>query len=663
MSKIFIPLYETDTSESGITSREESKIFNGYVYNDGFAVGVTKRPGYSSKWDMANANEVVFSPFVDSVGDTWWIDSAKVLWKNGATGGTAVTTWSTLTTFSNNSGIGTVDWTDPSNAQTQDGSSATVSLVGSFLGSQVSHWLLGVDPTIAAPAGNPNITGIEVKLVASDFIVESSGTGETATVQLYNSGFTGNQKTQSIGTSSTIEFILGSPTDTWGLTVTGNTVVASTFGVGVSMTPFPTHTHTASVDTLQIRFYYAASTTGSNLYTKNGITWAEDDKFIYIHGGGDGTTTSSDYYVIRDLANQAGGIIEITDADHPLKQATKLKSPPGVVALDGYFFIIGNFTTSTVGVDSFTRIYNCDLGDLANWTSTSFISSRKPGQLKCLAKHHNHVVAFGDKGMEFFYNAGNPLGSPLSPRLDIDYDIGIVSEELDSLNDNSHSMVANIGDNLFFVGKNKQGAVAIYVLDNFRLAKISNPAVDRLLRDDGRSCIRGVLSYNNKEFLMLTPDHTQTEVLVYDLKDKLWYAWSVDYQRGISSNKLAIDNSAKVFEIGTKQDNGSNYLFKLVTRKINEVNYLRNVTLGNYKYCSAASIYSSLPGSTTNLSISYSDDDGQNFSTARNLDINTTRNKITRLGRFIDRQFKLEYTGDNDFSLYALILELTAEIT
>ena len=392
--------------------------------------------------------------------------------------------------------------------------------------------------------------------------------------------------------------------------------------------------------------------TATNLYTKDGVTWAEDETYVYLHGGApSGGTTNSDYRITKSTA----GLTEITDADMPIKVAST-EVVPGVVQLDGYICIAAN-----VGVDS--RIYNSDLGSMTAWTSTNFIAAQlESDKLVYLAKHKNHIVAFGQGSIEFFYNAGNPTGSPLSRRSDIFYKVGLVSQTLAETEKSSKSMVASYGDTLFFVGKPQGGAVGIYALDGFKLERISTPAIDYLLLDNGDTVIRGIVTYKNKAFLIVQDNWSNSYSLVYDISDNIWYHWTVTYQRGavsgIGSSKVVVGTSPIVSSIsGIGDDTSTNPAFTIITPKIDNVSAKQD-TSHLRKFCSQLAVSSDNPGSTTNISISYTDDDYQTYSTARTLDINKYDSKLTGLGSFYERAFKLSYTGANNLKLYSLILDL-----
>lgn len=419
----------------------------------------------------------------------------------------------------------------------------------------------------------------------------------------------------------------------------------------------------------------------SNLFLTNGITWAEDDTYIYIHGGNDRVAATSDYVLQKTYA---GNVLidtptEITDADHPCRSS--LFSPPGVVALDGYFFIIGSDGTDR-------KIYNSDLGDPTSWVSTNAIAaSLEPDALFYLAKHKNHIVAFGSSSIEFFYDAGNPTGSPLARRNDIFYKVGIVSHALSaqdgagnsgpengsSTNTNGKSMVATYGDVLFFLGRPDGGTVGVYALHDFKLERISTPAIDRILTDSGMfngssgTCIKGIVTFNNKAFLVVDPDFSNNNAgmdpLIYDINENRWYQWDVDYIRGVYKNRIcAADVTMRT--VSGFQDGGADYDGpSIYTTKINQLPGVNVNTYNRLKVCNELSVRAGDRGTGTStlLEVSYTDNDFLTFSTVRTLDMDKFGSRLTGLGAFYERAFLLNYIDGGATvqpKLYDLVLDI-----
>ena len=61
---------------------------------------------------------------------------------------------------------------------------------------------------------------------------------------------------------------------------------------------------------------------------------------------------------------------------------------------------------------------------------------------------------------------------------------------------------------------------------------------------------------------------------------------------------------------------------------------------------------------TSTCGVSWSDDDGQTWSTARNVDLNDARPTLTRLGTFRKRQFRITNSSDAPMELEAMELDV-----
>lgn len=177
-----------------------------------------------------------------------------------------------------------------------------------------------------------------------------------------------------------------------------------------------------------------------------------------------------DYLVILDRENNEGWYMEassptvvnpIIDTDFPSNIPNILITGGGAV-LDGYLFVM----------DTKGTIYNSDLNDPTSWDGLNFIASQREEDAGVfLTKHHDHLVAIGTKSIEFFYDAGNAVGSPISPRQDISYVTGAIDTK----------SVFNTGDIVYFVGSEKVGTVGVFQISQFTLKKVSNDAIDAYL--------------------------------------------------------------------------------------------------------------------------------------------------------------------------------------
>jgi hypothetical protein len=195
-----------------------------------------------------------------------------------------------------------------------------------------------------------------------------------------------------------------------------------------------------------------------------------------------GTAVHFVYYVVGDdirvllftgtninrlyhLTEAGNGVVEPDHAVDPVVSS----APP--VFLDGYIFYIGH----GFGTTPRQRIYNSTLGDPTEVDiSTSFIDAEMHSDaLVAITKHHNHIVAFGQRSIEFFYNAEIEIGSPLQRQPAYSSRIG-----LSTLSASLYRKVMEIGDEIYFIGREEGGGIGVFVIDNFRVKRISFPGLD-----------------------------------------------------------------------------------------------------------------------------------------------------------------------------------------
>jgi hypothetical protein len=191
----------------------------------------------------------------------------------------------------------------------------------------------------------------------------------------------------------------------------------------------------------------------------------------------------------------------ITSANYP---ATTVR---GIVYLDGTYYVM-----TPAG-----SIYGSAIDDPTTWSALNVIQSRmEPDGGVMLARQLNLIVAFSSYSTEFFYDAGNPTGSPLLPYTSAMLEIGCANAE----------SVAQVENTLFFMGVSKAKGRSIYRMDGTTPQVISTPAIDRVLNADSLAnvssyCIK--LSGHGFYFLTL---RTTGITLVYDFVSGQWSKWT-----------------------------------------------------------------------------------------------------------------------------------------
>lgn len=194
-------------------------------------------------------------------------------------------------------------------------------------------------------------------------------------------------------------------------------------------------------------------------------------------------------------------LVKVTDADYP---ATTV---PGLVYLDGTYYVM-----TAEG-----KIFGSAIDDPTSWSALNVIVAQsEPDGGIAIAKHVNYVVAFGAWSLEFFYNAGNPTGSPL---LRVDSSLQLVGCA-------SGTSVSSMAGTLFFIGVTKQRGRAVYVLSGTVAEPISSPYVDRILNaDDMTNVYAFCIRIDGHSYYVVTLS-TLGVTLFYDITTKQWGEWT-----------------------------------------------------------------------------------------------------------------------------------------
>jgi hypothetical protein len=372
-------------------------------------------------------------------------------------------------------------------------------------------------------------------------------------------------------------------------------------------------------------------------------------------------------------------LTQITDEDFPTDIV------PGGAVLDGFLFIM-----TSKGV-----IHQSDLLDPTSWDPINVLTAeREPDKGVYLTKHLDHVVAFGSRTIEFFYNAANPVGNVLERRQDVSYRTGLTSA----------TAIHNTGNKVYFIGSERVGSPGVYLLDNFQIRKISPASIDAFLHnsviaEEMALVGSGFLMEGHEYFLITTATSTAASyspvyTIVFDGLIGTWYTWDLALT-GYSTFPLVFTTdrvSASImpnFSIlmngdiirmtatSTGDDTltvGGDYMVDDYVDTDYVVDLGADTTTGmtvvitttefdgevrNNKILHKLELVGEkIAGSTGTVdpTIRWSDDHYNTFSASRTIDI-SARTKLTRLGLFNRRAFELTYTGAERLRFEALELD------
>jgi len=373
-------------------------------------------------------------------------------------------------------------------------------------------------------------------------------------------------------------------------------------------------------------------------------------------------------------------LVSITSTGFPPNQTPALTLCKGGASLNGKLFVM-----ATNG-----EIWESDLEDPTTWGLLNFISAEiSPDNGVFLTKHNEHIAAFGTRSLEFFYDAANPTGSSLSPRTDISHDIGTVNFDT----------IWQDGESIYFVNLNPAGDLNINLLNNFQLQKISTSDVDTFITSsvitDSLELVADGFSTAGRSFYILTTNYVSGTIqplssLVLDTSNGVWGFWelmqtgiddcpvvgwtqstSTRAGNGILSNgdiiTIADDKNpqdlteAQIYvEAGYVDANyisdtgqsGDNIEMVLIPGPVDYGNR-------NYKYADNLKLVAIPEASTQEMTVQWSDEGNDNYNTGRTLDLSNHNNKLTRLGRFRQRNHKLTFSGDEQIEVEAIEVDVS----
>jgi hypothetical protein len=189
---------------------------------------------------------------------------------------------------------------------------------------------------------------------------------------------------------------------------------------------------------------------------------------------------------------------------------------PGFALLDGTLYVMD--VNGAVWGSGFDGSGNSIIDGTAVWGGLNVILAQieKDGGV-FLAKQLTYVIAIKQWTTEFFYDAGNSVGSPLSPIPGAMLNNGCLNADT----------VQELDGCLYWVTFNRTNSPQVIKLENLKPRIVSTPAIDRLL--DATSLSSAFISFPFKhgghKFYVLTCID-QNFTIVYDIDQNLWYQWT-----------------------------------------------------------------------------------------------------------------------------------------
>jgi hypothetical protein len=314
------------------------------------------------------------------------------------------------------------------------------------------------------------------------------------------------------------------------------------------------------------------------------------------------------------------------------------------------------------------------IADPTTWDPLNTIAARDDADFGVgIARHMSYVVALKEQSIQFFYNAGNPSGSPLKRLPGSKLSFGCAHG----------ATVQDIDGELFFIGVSRGVVPFAMKLVNLQPVLISNEAVNRILASGlynfgGATWISFVLRVGGHRFYVVSStigDFT----LAYDLQYNTWYRWtsptggmwtplSAAYDlTGLASSTTAQTILQDSVDAGIHICNipeATYGAFGRLGARDNDVVFPVDIYTQNYDFGTTRSKQLSAMYFTadqiagTNLQVRYSDDDRQTWSNFREVPLGVAIPSLHDCGSFAKRAWHFRHVSAEPFRLKTSDMQL-----
>jgi len=334
----------------------------------------------------------------------------------------------------------------------------------------------------------------------------------------------------------------------------------------------------------------------------------------------------------------AGTVTKITDADFPGNNSLTLA---GTFAhLDGYAFIM----------DTNGNIWNSDLNSLTSWTAINVIAANSyPDKGVGLIRKGDKIMAFGAESIQFFYNAGNAVGSPLSRIESMTIKIGCANADA----------ITRLGNSVYWTGSSPEGGISVYGMDD-GVSKISSAEVDRVLILAGAANISmSAIKIYGRSFVIVD---AATVTFVYCVEEKLWHQWSSGFHYWSRTSGVSAGNEQVNYSISTDSTSGKVFIVNpgAFVFQDNGVAYTataQSARMGsgqNRVYYQEVELICDTQDDASEITIAAYDDDYVTATVIGTVDMADARPRLTRCGSAYRRAWLLSHSANTGFRIEAL---------
>lgn len=352
----------------------------------------------------------------------------------------------------------------------------------------------------------------------------------------------------------------------------------------------------------------------------------------------------------RYLAMNDGASLYLIKTDDTVSTVSDIDYPTAnnlgqVEFFDGYMVV----ATST------GKIQNSDLEDPTAWAATSLIQAQNyPDNLVAIARNGDTLLALGEWSTETFYNSGvAPPGSFMARLQQGSLQIGCAGKDT----------VAQHESFIIWVSQAKSGGCTIQKLEGIsNLTKISTEPIERFLNAEEASISSavGYLVRTAGHFFYVLTLSASNRTFVYDIGEDYWVEWQsgssgrFTYPCAIQHLELSLiqhETDGKIYKLSptTYQDGSTDITVIIQTAPVDYDSNRR-------KFYRKMEVYGDRTSSSSPISVQYSDDNYNTFSTARTIDM-ADRAWLTKLGQSRRRAWKFTHTANTDLRIEGMEVE------
>jgi hypothetical protein len=395
---------------------------------------------------------------------------------------------------------------------------------------------------------------------------------------------------------------------------------------------------------------------GRGIYYWNGNTFSVIGNTLYRNSTAvQVLSTSTGHVGFQEFANNTNqSFLIVLDGisgwvlktDNTITKITSANFPTPHVVNAGY--IDGYLVVAKAGT---ADLYNSNLLDPLTWTAGDFITAETfPDPVLSVCRQNNYIVAIGTQTTEFFYDAGTFPGTPLARNSAALHQIGTPAPDT----------MAQIEEQIVFVGQTQTGGRTVWVFNGFNPNEIGNEPVRQSLDYEGANIV------NAKAFCIRSKGHkfyvlNLTGVTwVFDFDSQMWHQWAnytgaakfnCDYASDYSVGyPLVLDRTAGYVYVMT-EGISKDATGPTTTANITSIAISDKLDFGsmNHKFMHRFSLICDVPSgpfgdNQTSCTLYWTDNDYKTYSSGRTIQISDTMPTTVQLGIFRRRAFKLVYS-------------------